>query len=367
MTHAAMRRPVRNEQPDQQPELHRLQIDASHAQIIIAVGVLVAIAYVAKAPLVVLIVSVLVAFVLEPLVGQLERIRVPRSAAALIAVLLLLAAIGVTTLASYQKITELINELPKYTNEIRSYLVKFRRQAEQIQSTTQDILGQGQPASRPLTIVQQTSPTETITTGLGTLSDFFMSATFVPFLAYFMLTWKEHVRKSTLLLFEPSNRKTAYVTLGEISDMIKRFLAGSVLIALLLGVMGGLIFRAIGLPYYFIVGVVSGALSLVPYFGVLLATAPPLIVGMGHLNGGNVAVILATVAGLHVVAVQVLFPKLLGRRLSLNPLAVTLSLLFWASLWGAWGLVLALPITAMMKIVLDHVERLKPYADWMGE
>ena len=42
-------------------------------------------------------------------------------------------------------------------------------------------------------------------------------------------------------------------------------------------------------------------------------------------------------------------------------------LLFWGSLWGPWGLILALPITAMMKIVFDHVERLRPFGDWLGE
>jgi len=62
-----------------------------------------------------------------------------------------------------------------------------------------------------------------------------------------------------------------------------------------------------------------------------------------------------------------LYPKLLGKRLALNPLAVTLALLFWGSLWGPWGLILALPITAMMKIVFDHVERLRPFGDWLGE
>jgi len=247
MTQAARRQPIATEPPEPQPEIERLQIDASHAQIIVALGVLLTIAYFAKAALVVLIVSVLVAFVLEPLVAFFERLRLPRAGAAVLAVSLLLAIVAVTALFSYQKIMELINQLPQYSTEIRSFFLKLRRQAQQIQTTTQDILGpQG---TKPITVVQQTSPADTITTGLGTLSEFLMLATFVPFLAYFMLTWKEHVRKSTLLLFEPPNRKAAYATLGEISDMIKRFLTGNVLIAVVLGMAGSLIFRAIGLPY----------------------------------------------------------------------------------------------------------------------
>jgi len=64
---------------------------------------------------------------------------------------------------------------------------------------------------------------------------------------------------------------------------------------------------------------------------------------------------------------KVLYPKMLGSRLRLNPLAVTIALLVWALLWGAMGLLLAVPITAGMKIVFDHVESLKPLGAWLGE
>ena len=169
-------------------------------------------------------------------------------------------------------------------------------------------------------------------------------------------------------------RGLSYYT-GTIMEIAVPDLAGSLggggrydnLIGLFLGIVGSLVFNLIGLPYYFIVGSISGILSLVPYFGVLLALVPPLVVGIGQVSRTDIAVIVATVVGLHLFAFQVLYPKLLGRRLALNPLAVTLSLLMWGSLWGPWGLVLALPITAMMKIVFDHVERLRPFGDWLGE
>jgi predicted PurR-regulated permease PerM len=77
--------------------------------------------------------------------------------------------------------------------------------------------------------------------------------------------------------------------------------------------------------------------------------------------------IILTVFGLHILALNVLYPKILGRRLQLNPLAVTMSLLVWAWLWGAIGLLLAIPITAAMKIIFDHIESLKPYGVWLGE
>ena len=79
------------------------------------------------------------------------------------------------------------------------------------------------------------------------------------------------------------------------------------------------------------------------------------------------ALILLTVFALHLAAMNVLYPKILGKRLQLNPLAVTISLLFWGWLWGAIGLVLAVPIMGATKIVFDHVEPLRPYGTWLGE
>ena len=89
--------------------------------------------------------------------------------------------------------------------------------------------------------------------------------------------------------------------------------------------------------------------------------------GFGQLNGTGFLVIILFVLALHLFAINVLYPKLIGRRLQLNPLAVTIALLFWGWLWGAMGLILAVPITAALKIIFDHIEKLRPYGAWLGE
>ena len=118
---------------------------------------------------------------------------------------------------------------------------------------------------------------------------------------------------------------------------------------------------------FYFVGPISGFLSLVPYLGVVLALAPPVFVGLGHMGPRKVLAIVLTVFGLHLIALNFLYPKILGNRLQLNPLAVTMALLVWGWLWGAMGLLLAIPITAAMKIVFDHIGSLKPYGVWLGE
>ena len=95
--------------------------------------------------------------------------------------------------------------------------------------------------------------------------------------------------------------------------------------------------------------------------------APPFFVSVGLISSGDAVMIVVIVLGLHLIALNVLYPMFLGNRLQLNPLAVTMALLVWGWLWGAMGLLLAIPITAAMKIVFDHVESLRPYGAWMGE
>ena len=89
--------------------------------------------------------------------------------------------------------------------------------------------------------------------------------------------------------------------------------------------------------------------------------------GLGQLESSQLLIIALTVLGLHLLGLNVLYPKFLGSRLQLNPLAVTIALLFWGWLWGAVGLILAIPITAAMKIIFDNVETLRPYGTWLGE
>jgi predicted PurR-regulated permease PerM len=126
------------------------------------------------------------------------------------------------------------------------------------------------------------------------------------------------------------------------------------------------IFGFLHIPYFYFAGFISGFLSLVPYLGVLIALLPPIFLAIGHLTVTKVVWIVLTVFTLHIVSINLLYPKLLGGRLRLNPLTVTLALLIWGWLWGAAGLILAIPITAGMKIVFDHVEPLKPFGAWLG-
>jgi predicted PurR-regulated permease PerM len=113
---------------------------------------------------------------------------------------------------------------------------------------------------------------------------------------------------------------------------------------------------------------VSGLLSLVPYAGLVLAILPPVLAGLATgAPTGTLLIAGVIVIALHLVALNILYPIVVGARVHLNPLIVTFSLMFWGFLWDAAGLVLAIPITAGLKAVCDNVESLRKYGRFLGD
>ena len=149
--------------------------------------------------------------------------------------------------------------------------------------------------------------------------------------------------------------------------MIRSFIIGNLVVGLVNSVVSAAIFWKLGISYWYFVGIISGFVSVIPYLGIVLAALPPLASGIGVLGRSGFLIVIAAVFILHLVSMNVLYPKLVGRRVQLNPLAVSLSLLFWSWIWGAMGLVLAVPIVAATKIICDHIDSLRPVGAWLGE
>ena len=332
---------------------------------LLGIGLIIMFAYLGESVLAVLFFSILLSFTLSPLVQAFEYLHVPRPVAALISVVALLLVVYGVTAASYNQAVVFADHLPKYSKKIRSVLQPFRAQAERIEKTGEAV--SAPEATNVVQVRQVTSWSDVLTHGAGTLTDILLAASFVPFLAYFLLTWQSHARSATVMLFPLHHRHTAFVTLGLIGKMLQSFIVGNFLIGLLISGISVAIFGLLHVPFFYFVGFLSGFLSLVPYLGIVLAMVPPIVVGFGQLEAGDLFIVVVSVIAMHLIALNVLYPKLLGSRLRINPLAVTLALLFWGAVWGAIGLVLAIPITGAIKIVCDHVESMKPYADWLGE
>jgi predicted PurR-regulated permease PerM len=183
-----------------------------------------------------------------------------------------------------------------------------------------------------------------------------------------MLSWRDHVRRSLLALYQGGDRRTADRSWRGIAEMARAFVAGNVILGIIISIVSCIVFWSWHLPYWVLIGFLSGFLSLIPYVGLPLAMIPPIAVTLITYETVAPYVIIALeVAVIHLLALNLLYPAIVGARVHLNPLAVTIALMFWGGIWGGIGLVLAIPITAALKAFFDNTEGLQPYGRLLGD
>lgn len=337
---------------------------------IIATVVVFACLYYASSVIITLVCSMFIAFVLDPGVKLIERLRIPRWVGAFVMLLATLAVMYLAIYLIYDRALAFMNDLPDYTARLKEIIAHVRVTFRSIQLSAATLVRATGEPSVPAVRVQQTSWVQFLLHGLGSAYGVMMTVMFIPFLVFFMLTSKEHILRATINLFPGAHRERAEGVMHGISLMVRQYVIGNFLVALISAALITPAFYFVGLRYWLLLGLVAAFLSLIPYLGVALALLPPLLIALVQSDFKGVApfvVIAVTVVVVHFLAINVLTPKLVGRRVKLNALTVTIAMMFWGWLWGGIGLVLAVPITAAIKAVCDNIRSLKPYAAWMGE
>ena len=203
--------------------------------------------------------------------------------------------------------------------------------------------------------------------GFGSIYYMFLEVTFMPFLVFFMLAEKRQVWHGTLQLFPASKRTEVKETLEDLRDVLRDYLAGMTIVTLMVIATSSLFFWILGMEFPILTGIVSGLLNMVPYIGTVLAWLPAFLIALAKWRAvGQFVLIAAVLTAIHILAINFVAPQLVGRRVRLNAVAITISLLFWGWVWGGMGLVLAIPITASLRVICDHTESLKPVGRWLS-
>ena len=374
---------------------------------ILLAAIVVAFLYWARIFLVTFVAGLAIAFILEPFVSLLMRLKLPRPLASFFVCSLALGVVYLMGLGAYSQLASLSDEYQaQYQMRVSGLVENVVTQLEGMERATYQILVPARqrqqqkeqqqqqqsdaarkrsqrrrtvdptppPEAAPATVQEvriqsdRTPLSEYLFSRLGSLYQALLMASFVPFLVYFMLSWRDHIYRSFLQFFAGEDRAIAAKSLQGIAGMVRAFVVGNFTLGLILAMASSVAFWKMGLPYPMLVGPISGFFSLVPYIGLPLAIVPPLLVNL-MVTPALSAVLLVTlvVTLFHVVALNLLYPKLVGSRVHLNPLAVTVALMFWGFLWDAAGLVLAIPLTAGIKAVCDNVKSLRSYGKLLGD
>lgn len=342
-------------------------ITSSASLRIIAAAVVLVCVYYASSVLITLIVSILIAFVLEPGVNLLERIRFPRWLGAAVMVVIALGLIYLLFYLVYDRAAAFIENLPVLVDHIKQIVAHFESVVSHFKQSA-SLTAQPENTVPTVQVQQQSVWMQFLLRGIGSLYGFAVTVMFIPFLVFFMLTSKRHLESATLNLFADEHRDQVETILRSVGAMIREYVLGNCLVAVISFVILAPIYAALHLQYAIILAAISAVVDLVPYIGVALALLPPLVVALMQFNHASpILVIAISVSVVHFVAMNVLTPKLVGNRVRLNALSVTIAMMFWGWLWGAMGLILAVPITAAFKAVCDNVPSLQAVGRWIGE
>ena len=334
---------------------------------ILAAAVILLFFYYAAGVVITVLLSILLAYFLDPAVELLERMHLPRTVGAMVMVLLLIAVLVAVGYALATRTEDFAANWPKYSGLVRQAAGavegRIRGLEKQVTPTEPGTVAQQPEGDHP----EAAALRAMLFRGIGSLYALFLEITFVPFLVFFMLAGKREVWHGTLQLFPASKRTQVKETLEDLREVLRDYLAGMTLLTLLVIAASSAFFWFLGLDFPVLTGIASGLLNMVPYIGAVLAWLPAFIIALAKWRTfGQFTLIAGGLMTIHVLALNLVAPQLVGRRVRLNAVAITISLLFWGWVWGGMGLILAIPITAALRVICDHTESWRPIGRWLS-
>jgi predicted PurR-regulated permease PerM len=274
--------------------------------------------------------------------------------AAAVIVLAGMGLIGLLGHVLYGKAMTFAEELPAYTSKIQQTIEPISRKIQDFQQNAGNLTNDVHPTKKVPEVRLQESPTwpAYMVRGVGSVWGALIIAGVVPFLTFFMLCTKDQMAIRMNGLFSSRIDTARFIT--SLNQMIRGFVAGNFIVGSVMAVVTTLMLWGIGMKGAIPLGIASGLLNLLPFLGLIASLALPLAAALLQFNTpGPYIVITLTILLLHVVSANLLIPKFIATRVSIGPVAATVGILFWGWLWGVMGLLLAVPLTAFVKLVAD--------------
>jgi predicted PurR-regulated permease PerM len=322
--------------------------------LIMVAGLLTVFGYYASSICITVILAGFLAILFDPLVVKLERLHMPRSVAAAGIALAGIGLIGLLGYALYGRAMSFAEEVPVYASTIQHSIEPISRKIQDFQQSAGNFTNDVHQTKKISEVRLQESPTwpDYLVRGVGSVWGALIIAGVVPFLTFFMLCTKDQMAIRMNGLF--SSRIDAARFITNVNQMIRGFVAGNLLVGSVMAAATTLVLWRIGVKGAIPLGIASGLLNLLPFLGLIASLALPLAAAMLQFNTpGPYIVITLTILLLHVVSANFLIPKFIATRVSIGPVAATVGILFWGWLWGVMGLLLAVPLTAFVKLVAD--------------
>jgi predicted PurR-regulated permease PerM len=308
-----------------------------------------------------LVVSALFAIIINPLVVRLEKWNINRIAAIIAILLIGLMFIPLFVFIVYKQGVAIAADLPEITikfNEWYQGIILFldqrlginaAEQAKYIQQAIERLL------SSSGALIQGT---------MNVTANMLAYISLIPIYIFFMVLYRERFNEFLIVMHTPAERDQVDDTIEKVEAVVQNYVAGLALVVTIMAILNVSGLLILGIPYAVFFGILAALLAVIPYVGVLIGAIPPVLIALLMTDSlfyplGVVVlfIIIQTLEG------NVITPKVIGDKVSVNPFAAIVALIIGGFLWGAIGMILAIPLLGIAKVVLGTT---KAGRAWVG-
>jgi len=336
------------------------------ACVLLSLIALCGIVIVAKELLSPLIFSCLFAILLLPLADFLEkRLKLRRSAAAMVAVLLLLGAIALILYVIGGQLAGLAADWPRFQAQLQGAVTQLQGWVAQTFHINAD---------RQLTYVHAaadklvSSGTAVVGATLMSLSSLLLFFVFTFIYTFFFLLYRRLILKFLESVFLEENKPLVHDIIEEVQYIIRKYITGLLLEMVIVAAVVCTAFWAVGIPYPLLLGLLTALFNIIPYIGIFTALLlSTLITFATAATAGKVLLVIITLVLTHLVDSNILLPLIVGSKVRINALITVLGVIIGEMIWGIPGMFLSIPVIAVLKIIFDRVDSLHAWGILLGD
>lgn len=324
--------------------------------------------YFASAFFIPLVVAVFVALTLGPVVQALRYIRIPGKVSAALLVVVCSLGVFAAALTLAAPFAQLVNDAPQIGAQLKDRLTAIRKPVESINRVGEQVesITQTEDETRePQVVLKQPG---LITRAADDVVAIFATIVLVFVLSFFLLISRDLFVSKTIQMFPRlSDKKRVLSLVRDIERDVSKYLLTVALINMGLGLIVGSIFMALEMPSPHLWMVLVALLNFLPYIGGLIGVLASFgVAAITFDTLGQALVPAAAYLSLTVIEGQFVTPLVLGRRFSLNTVVILVSIAFWGFLWGATGVLLAVPVLIVFKVLCERVEGLDRFSTFLS-
>lgn len=299
-----------------------------------------------------------------PLTRWLERKGINRTVSSVICVLVLLMVVaGFVFLITWRvsnletNLNQIENQANRYINQLKIFVNKsfgVSREQQNQMIKKEGASGVGSMAAYVAGLV---------TSVLGSLT----TAVLVLIYIFLIINSRNHFKKFFLRLVNPQDKGKTVIIIEETTEIAQKYISGLAKMIVCLWVMYGIGFSIIGVQNAIFFAILCGTLEIVPFVGNITGTTLTALMALAQGGGGSMVIsVLITYGLVQFIQSYILQPLVVGKDVDINPLFTIMVLVLGEAVWGIGGMVLAIPLLGMIKIVFDHIEPLQPYGFLIG-